>query len=139
MGKVSTVPSSAVTVSTPERRYSVLGVAMISTARIRVVVTAPVHVSGERFVDDGLADRGPRHVALGAPRVAALLEGHHLHDTHIGHLAVDGRAVRREPDFGGRQGDAGSRIDAQFPGILVTSARSAAADQERYDSCFHLL
>ena len=37
MGKVSTVPSSAVTVSTPERRYSVLGVAMISTA--------PVHVS----------------------------------------------------------------------------------------------
>ena len=45
MGKVSTVPSSAVTVSTPERRYSVLGVAMISTARIRVVVTALVHVS----------------------------------------------------------------------------------------------
>ena len=94
---------------------------------------------GERFVDDGLADRGPRHVALGAPRVAALLEGHHLHDTHIGHLAVDGRAVGREPDFGGRQGDAGSRIDAQFPGILVTSRKERRRRQERYDSCFHLL
>ena len=45
MAKVWTVPSSAVTVSTPERRYSVLGVAMISMPFIEVVVTAPVHVS----------------------------------------------------------------------------------------------
>ena len=92
----------------------------------------------ERFVDNGFADRRPRHIALGTPRVTALLEGHHLYGAHIRDIAVDGRTVGRKTDFGGRKGDAGGRIDAQFPGILVTPRKERRRRKERYDSCFHL-